>query len=75
MSPREREVVDLVATGLTHRAIGARLGIAPTTVRGHVATACLKVGLQGGGRALVAWLTAAVNGILALLLPLAACSG
>jgi DNA-binding NarL/FixJ family response regulator len=36
MTPREREVLTLMAVGLDNRAIAARLGIQYTTVRGHV---------------------------------------
>ena len=61
LSPREREVVDLVVRGMTRRAIGRQLGISPATVGGHVMTACLKLRLSGGGRALTAWLTARAN--------------
>ena len=36
MTPRELEVLARMATGLSNRAIAAELGIAYTTVRGHV---------------------------------------
>jgi DNA-binding CsgD family transcriptional regulator len=36
LTPREREVLDLMAVGLDNRAIAAKLGIEYTTVRGHV---------------------------------------
>jgi DNA-binding NarL/FixJ family response regulator len=36
LSPREREVIGLMAEGLTAEAIGARLGVSVETVRTHV---------------------------------------
>ena len=36
LTPREKEVLDLMAQGLDNRAIAAELGIGFTTVRGHV---------------------------------------
>ncbi len=36
LSPREREVIGLMAEGLTAEAIGARLGVSVETVRSHV---------------------------------------
>jgi DNA-binding NarL/FixJ family response regulator len=56
LSTREREVAALLADGLTRREVGHRLGISAHTVGCHSANACAKLGLDGGGRALVAWL-------------------
>jgi DNA-binding NarL/FixJ family response regulator len=36
MTPREREVIDLIAEGLSNKAIAQRLHIAPHTVKSHV---------------------------------------
>jgi DNA-binding NarL/FixJ family response regulator len=36
MTPREREVIDLIAEGLSNKEIAGRLRIAPYTVRSHV---------------------------------------
>jgi len=36
LTPREREVLDIVAQGLDNYAIAARLGISEKTVRNHV---------------------------------------
>ena len=36
MTPREREVIDLIAEGLSNKEIAERLRIAPYTVRSHV---------------------------------------
>lgn len=37
LTPREKEVLQLAAMGLTNRAIGQRLGISDRTVQGHLA--------------------------------------
>ncbi len=39
LTARQREIVDLIARGLTHKDIAVRLHIAPTTVRNHIAHA------------------------------------
>ncbi|MFP4439064.1 MAG: LuxR C-terminal-related transcriptional regulator, partial [Chloroflexaceae bacterium] len=36
LTPREREIIPLLATGLSHRAIAAQLQIAPDTARTHI---------------------------------------
>jgi DNA-binding NarL/FixJ family response regulator len=46
LTPREREVLDLMAGGLDNRAIAARLGIQYTTVRGHVRSVVEKLGAR-----------------------------
>jgi DNA-binding NarL/FixJ family response regulator len=45
-TPREREVLDLMAGGLDNRAISAQLGIQYTTVRGHVRSVIEKLGAR-----------------------------
>ncbi|GLW90645.1 LuxR family transcriptional regulator [Actinokineospora globicatena] len=45
LSPREREVVDLVAAGRTNRQIAQELYLSPRTVEHHVAKAMRKLGL------------------------------
>jgi DNA-binding NarL/FixJ family response regulator len=40
LTPRESEVLALVADGLSHEEIGRRLSISPETVRTHVRKAC-----------------------------------
>jgi DNA-binding CsgD family transcriptional regulator len=55
LSPREREVVELIAAGLTGRQVAERLGIAVGTVRAHAQMARMKLGVGAGVR-LVAWL-------------------
>jgi len=44
LTPREIEVLALVADGLSNKAIAARLGISPQTVKFHVASISGKLG-------------------------------
>ena len=43
LTPRELEVLDLLATGLPNQGIAARLGISEATVKFHVAQICAKL--------------------------------
>jgi DNA-binding CsgD family transcriptional regulator len=43
-SPREHQVVELLAAGLTGAQVAARLGISPATVRVHIRNATNKLG-------------------------------
>ena len=43
LTPREREVLVLVAKGLSAKEIAGQIGIAPRTVEGHIDTVRLKV--------------------------------
>lgn len=45
LTPREREVLRLVATGKTNRAIAAALGISEKTIARHVSNIFMKLGL------------------------------
>lgn len=45
LSPREIEVLELVAEGLPNKAIAARLGISDQTAKFHVASICGKLGV------------------------------
>lgn len=45
LTPREREVLGLVAEGLSNRAICRRLVISPKTLERHVQNVFLKLGL------------------------------
>ena len=47
LTPREQDVVTLVAQGLLNREIGERLGIAAKTVQVHRGEACNKLGVKG----------------------------
>ncbi len=42
LSPREQQIIELVAADRTFKSIAGELGIAPATVRQHLATARLK---------------------------------
>ncbi len=46
LSPREEQVLDLIATGLGNVAIAARLSIAPKTVRNTVSDVLAKIGAE-----------------------------
>ncbi|WP_035856496.1 response regulator transcription factor [Cryptosporangium arvum] len=46
LTDRERDVVALVARGLTNEQIGARLAISPLTAKTHVSRALIKLGLR-----------------------------
>lgn len=46
LTPQERRVLDLVAEGLTNRAVGNRLGLSEKTVKNHVTSILGKLGLQ-----------------------------
>lgn len=46
LTPREREVLGLVAEGLGNAAIGARLHVSVNTVRNHVANVLAKLGVH-----------------------------
>jgi two-component system response regulator NreC len=47
LTRREREVLHLVAEGLSGAAIGRRLGISPRTVEAHRASLMRRLGLKG----------------------------
>lgn len=51
LSDRERDVLRLVAGGLTNREIGARLHISPATVQRHTINLYRKIGARGRGEA------------------------
>jgi len=46
LTPREIEVLQLLAEGLPNKAIAARLGISDQTVKFHVSAICGKLGAQ-----------------------------
>ena len=46
LTARERQVVQLVAQGLTNEEIGVRLYMSPATARTHISRAVSKLGLR-----------------------------
>ena len=53
LTPRELQVIELVAAGLDNRTIGQRLGISEKTVRNCVSTIFSKIGVNGRSQAIV----------------------
>lgn len=53
LTPREREVLDLVASGLDNAAIARRLSLSPKTVRNAVATILAKLSLRDRAAAIL----------------------
>ncbi|HEY2221621.1 response regulator transcription factor [Actinomycetospora sp.] len=51
LTAREREVLELLAAGLTTAAIGARLGLAPKTVTNHASAVFAKLHVEGRAEA------------------------
>ena len=46
LTPRERTIVDLVAAGLSNRAIAGELRISSSTVSAHLRRVCAKLGVK-----------------------------
>ncbi|MCB9676299.1 MAG: hypothetical protein H6737_14345 [Alphaproteobacteria bacterium] len=55
LTPREREVAELVATGLRNQDIALALGISVGTVKDHVHRILAKSGLDGRAAVAAAW--------------------
>jgi DNA-binding CsgD family transcriptional regulator len=53
LTPRECEVLELVAQGLDNGTIGARLGISDRTARNHLSTILSKLGIHSRAQAIV----------------------
>ena len=53
LSPREREVLNIVATGVSNSAIAERLRLAPKTVGNHMSAIFLKLGVASRSEAIV----------------------
>lgn len=57
LSPRENDVVRLIAEGLSNREIAERLFLSNGTVRNHISTILEKTGLEHRTQLAVRWLT------------------
>ena len=53
LSPREREVLEVIATGANNATIAQRLGLAPKTVGNHISAILLKLGVATRTEAIV----------------------
>jgi DNA-binding NarL/FixJ family response regulator len=53
LSPREREVLDLIASGLSNAAIAGRLGLATKTVGNHTSAIFAKLQVAGRAEAII----------------------
>ncbi|MBI4943153.1 MAG: response regulator transcription factor [Actinobacteria bacterium] len=62
LTRQERRVLDLVAEGLTNQQIGEALGISPKTVKNHVTSVLLKLGVRWRTQAAVYLARAAGTG-------------
>ncbi|QSE81180.1 protein kinase domain-containing protein [Rhodococcus koreensis] len=62
LTKREHEVAELVARGLTNKAIAAELGISPRTVQGHVEHILTKLGFTSRVQ-IAAWMVEQINEI------------
>ena len=60
LTPRERQVVERLACGLTTKQVADQLSIAEVTVRTHIKNVCATLDLSGV-RALIAWSAVSVH--------------
>src|SRR5689334_19759504 len=72
LSPRRREVLDLMARGLTNEAIGEALAISPATVRTHVTAVLGALGVQNRTEATALYLGRPATGSVADVTPVLA---
>jgi DNA-binding NarL/FixJ family response regulator len=56
LSPRQEEVLTLIAAGFTDKEIAVRLGVGQRTVRTHLERLYARHGLHNRAGALTAWL-------------------
>ena len=55
VTPRQAEILQLIASGLTDKQIAARLGVSPRTVQSHVDRLYLQNGLHKRTALIAAW--------------------
>ena len=55
LTPREREIADLVASGLPNKSIACELSLAPATIKNHVHNILQKLSLQRRGELAASW--------------------
>jgi DNA-binding NarL/FixJ family response regulator len=55
LSRREREVAELVAQGHTNKAIGAQLGLSPSTINNHLVRVFARLGINSRGELAALW--------------------
>jgi ATP/maltotriose-dependent transcriptional regulator MalT len=56
LTPREREIMGLIAEGLSNRQIAAQLVISPKTVKNHIYSIYHRIGVHERGQAVNRWL-------------------
>jgi DNA-binding NarL/FixJ family response regulator len=56
VTSREREILDLLARGMTYKEIAGQLGISPPTVKNHLARIYVKLAVRSRTEAVVKWL-------------------
>lgn len=61
LTPRELEIIDLIADGCTNRQIGERLFLAEKTVKNYVTTVLMKLGMERRTQAAVFGSTVRMN--------------
>ncbi|MCL6734963.1 helix-turn-helix transcriptional regulator [Streptomyces neyagawaensis] len=59
VSPRERQIMELLSTGLGAQEIALRLGLSEKTVRNNLSNIYAKLDVRGGTEAVLKWLGAA----------------
>ena len=58
LTPRQSEILTLVAVGLSDKQIAAQLGVAPRTIRTHLERLFHDYGFSSRSAAVAAWLRA-----------------
>lgn len=64
LSPRQREILVLVASGLTDKTIALRLHVSQRTVRTHLERIYAENGLHSRAAAVAAWMSSEPDGRL-----------